>query len=113
MEWHDSHAIKVGTWLFVAVGLPLTVVLLPTVVSPFCEWQLAQFVVLLFAEWFIVQFGAANPPVPVLVAEWQAVHSSVVDTWLDIVDLFTGITSAAVPNVCPPWQVEHPVVIPA
>ena len=47
----------------------------PTVVSPDCMWQLAQFEVLPLAAWFIVQLGAAKPPVLVLVMEWHDSHA--------------------------------------
>ena len=61
VEWHASHAAVVGVWF---AGLPITTVV--PKVAP--VWQLAQFDVLLFAVWFIVQCGAAKPPVLVLVA---------------------------------------------
>jgi hypothetical protein len=63
LVWHDSHASVVVTC---EAGLPLTVVV-PTVVSPEAEWQLAQFVER--PTWFIVQLGAAKPPVLVLLME--------------------------------------------
>ena len=55
--------------------------------------------------WFIVQVGAAKPPIPVLLVEWQDSQAIVVAMW------YAGL--ATTPVNCPPWQVAHPAVMPA
>jgi hypothetical protein len=54
------------------VGLPITIVV--PIVAP--VWQVAQLEVM--PMWFMVQFGAAKPPILVLVLEWQVSHAAVV-----------------------------------
>jgi hypothetical protein len=58
-------------------------------------------------EWFIVQLGAAKPPILVLVVEWQFSHAAVVA----ICD--AGLPSTTVVAiVAPVWQLAQLVVNP-